>query len=133
MAAVAVFVTWMILDYVLHGVLLTSVYAQSPQLWRPMAEYKMALSAIVVLVNAACFAYIYAQFITEKSVKAALTYGLVLGIARGITMGYGSYSAMPMPYMLALAWFLGSVVEYVIAGGVLSLIVKPEIARRKKR
>ena len=133
LAVLAVFVTWMILDAVLHGVILTSIYAQGPNLWRPMAEFKMGLNGFVVLVSAACFVFIYAQCIVEKSLKAALIYGLVLGIARGMSMGYGSYAVMPMPYLLALGWFLGSLVEYTVAGGVMSLIVKPETGGRKKR
>ena len=125
-ASLAVFVLWMILDFVLHGVILTSTYAMTPQLWRPIAEFKMGLNAFVVLVSAVCFVFIYAQCITQRSMRAALIYGLVLGIARGASMGYGSYAVMPMPYMLALAWFLGALVEYVAAGVVMHLIVKAQ-------
>ena len=39
-------------------------------------------------------------------------------------MGYGSYSYMPIPYSLALGWFLASTVEGVAAGVVVGLIVK---------
>ena len=124
LAALAVFVTWSVLDYVLHGVLLTSTYAQTPQLWRPMADYRYGLMAFVTLVAAVCFVFVYAQWITEKSAKTALMYGLVLGVFRGISMGYGSYAVMPMPYYLALCWFLGSIVEFTVAGWVMSLIVR---------
>ena len=124
-ASLAVFVVWMILDVVLHGMILSSTYAMTPQLWRPMGEMKMGVNAVVVLVAAICFVFVYAQLIPEKSLRTALVYALALGIARGITMGYGSYAAMPMPYLLALAWFLGEIVEYLIAGVVMSFIVKP--------
>jgi len=48
------------------------------------------------------------------------------GAGYGISMGYGSYSFMPIPYSLALIWFLGTVVELTIGGVLLGLIVKEE-------
>ena len=53
-----------------------------------------------------------------------MTYGLLLGISWGISMGYGSYSVMPIPYHMALAWFLGTVVEMTLGGLLLGLIIK---------
>jgi hypothetical protein len=53
-------------------------------------------------------------------------YGLVFGIGSGISMGYGSYSVMPLPYQIALVWFLGAVIEAVAAGWITGMIVKRE-------
>jgi hypothetical protein len=39
-------------------------------------------------------------------------------------MGYGSYSVMPIPYHMALTWFLGSVVEASVGGMIAGLIIK---------
>jgi hypothetical protein len=41
--ALAVFVLWPAMDFVIHGLVLASPYAQTPQLWRPMAEMKTEL------------------------------------------------------------------------------------------
>ena len=89
-----------------------------------MPKFKVGLNAFVTLVSAVGFVFIYAQCIAGKSTRAALIYGLMLGIARGMIMGYGSYAAMPMPYVLALAWFAWAVVEVTIAGGGMSPIVR---------
>ena len=123
-AVVAVFVAWSVLDFVLHQLILGSTYQETAALWRPMAEMKMGLMYLVVLISATCFVYIYSQFIAEKSVGTGIRYGLVFGIVTGISMGYGTYSVMPIPYILALSWFLGTVVESVVAGLLLGLIVK---------
>lgn len=125
-AILAVFVTWSALDFVIHGVILASTYAATPQLWRPMAEMKMGLMYFTTLVIAASFVYIYARFIAEKGIKTAVLYGLIFGIATGIGMGYGTYSVMPIPYSMAFVWFLGSVVEFTIGGLVTGLIVKKQ-------
>jgi hypothetical protein len=39
-------------------------------------------------------------------------------------MAYGSYAVMPIPYAMALTWFLGSVVKITIGGLILGAIVK---------
>ncbi|MEK7706336.1 MAG: hypothetical protein AAB426_15350, partial [Myxococcota bacterium] len=104
-AIVAVFVTWSLLDFVIHSLMLGSVYAATPELWRPMGEMKMGLMYATVLIAAAAFVAIYARFVSPKSLGTATLYGLVFGIGTGISMGYGSYSVMPIPYTLAIGWF----------------------------
>jgi hypothetical protein len=53
-----------------------------------------------------------------------LTYGLLYGIAVGVGMGYGSYSMMPIPYSMALTWFLGTVLNGILGGLLLGAIIK---------
>lgn len=124
LAMLAVFVLWSAMDFVIHGLVLASPYASTPQLWRPMAEMKTGLMYLTVLIAAASFVGIYAWFIADKSVKTAVRYGLVFGIGSGISMGYGSYSVMPLPYEIAFGWFVGSLIEAVAAGWITGMIVK---------
>jgi hypothetical protein len=123
LAVVAVFVAWSVLDFILHGMILRSTYEATASLWRPMEEFKWGLNYVVVLISAACFVFIYDRLIAERSMNTALLYGLVFGIGAGVSMGYGSYTVMPIPYYLALAWFLGTVVLAVVGGWVAWLIV----------
>ena len=43
LGALAVFVGWSVLDFVMHGLILTDAYAATAHLWRPMDEMKMGL------------------------------------------------------------------------------------------
>jgi hypothetical protein len=43
-------------------------------------------------------------------------------------MGYGSYSVMPIPYHMALTWFMGTVIEAAVGGVILGAIVCEERA-----
>ena len=38
LAVLAVFVMWSVLDFVIHGLILGSIYMATPHLWRPMHE-----------------------------------------------------------------------------------------------
>ncbi len=127
LAVLAVFAAWSVMDFVLHGIILAADYAASPLLWRPMKEMKMLLMYTVVLVSAAAFVAIYAWLIPDKSVKRGVQYGLLYGIGTGISMGYGSYSVMPLPYHMAVGWFAGSVVEAMVAGWIIGVMVKKSV------
>ena len=120
--AVAVLVS--ILDYLIHNVLLMSTYEATAELWRPPEEFKGGLMALVTVLISACFVGLYAKFCSDKSLKAGVLFGLIFGLANGVSMGYGSYCFMPIPYSLALSWFLASTIEGTSAGAVAGLIVK---------
>ena len=124
----AVFVTWQVLDFVIHGVLLKSTYQATASLWRPEAEMKMGLMMLVGLVAAVCFVCLYAWLVRPKSWAAGLSYGLIFGVATGVSMGYGTYSVMPLPQSLPLAWCVGSIVETAIAGLLVGWIVKEPVS-----
>lgn len=123
-AVVAVFIAWSALDFVIHGVILQSAYASMPQLWRPMEEMKMGLMYFVTFLNAVIFTMIYSKFITPKTLANALSFSIMYGLAAGLSMGYGTYSVQPIPYTMALTWFLGTLVEMAVAGAIVGLVIK---------
>jgi hypothetical protein len=124
LAAVVVFVLWSVSDFIIHGLILKSAYASTAFLWRPVAEMKMGLMYVTVFIAALAFSAIYGYLVAKKSSIVGVTYGLLYGIAVGVGMGYGSYSMMPIPYSMALTWFLGTVVEAVLGGFLLGAIIK---------
>ncbi len=124
LATLAVFVAWSALDFVIHGLLLGSSYEATASLWRPMEEMKMGLMYLVTLLVSLCFVTIYARLVSPKSMNAAISFGVLFGLATGISMGYGTYSVQPIPYYMALSWFLGTLVETTVAGLLTGLIIK---------
>jgi len=124
LAVVAVFIAWSILDFILHGLLLQSAYQATAKLWRPMDQMNVPLRYLVSLVSAACFVVIYAFLVGQKSLSSGIKFGALFGLATGISMGFGSYSVMPIPQALAWGWFLGSWVEAIAAGALVGMIAK---------
>jgi len=123
-AGLAVFVAWVILDLVIHSAILSSAYEKTADMWRPTEEIMTWLNWLVVLIAAFCFVAIYTYLISPKSMNVGLLYGLISGIATGVSMGYGTYSVMPIPQCMALTWLLGVLVEAVVGGAIVALIVK---------
>ncbi|MDH7515353.1 MAG: hypothetical protein QHI48_05740 [Bacteroidota bacterium] len=124
-AVIAVFIAWAILDFILHNLLLSSLYEQTKQLWRPLAEMNMPLMYVVTLVLSICFCVIYGFLVEPKSIGRGTLYGIVTGLGMGFSMGFGSYVSMPIPLSLAFAWFIGSWVEFIIGGILVGLIIRP--------
>ena len=124
LAVVAVFIAWSILDFILHGLLLRSTYEATANLWRPMDQMKMPLMYFVTLVFTACFVLIYGLLVERKSLVSGIRFGALFGLATGISMGFGSYSYMPIPLTLAWSWFLGSWIEAITAGAIVGAIMK---------
>lgn len=124
LSVVAVFVTWSILDFVIHGLILSGTYEATAHLWRPMEEMNMPLMYGITLAYVSCFVAIYAHLIHAKSVLTGFKFGALFGLAAGISMGFGSYSYMPIPLSLAVIWCLGVLVEATVAGVVTGAIMK---------
>lgn len=124
-AIIAVFISWSILDFLIHGVMLKSAYQATADLWRAEDEMKMALMSVITLIYAVSFVCIYSFLINPKSQLSGIKFGVILGLGVGISMGFGSYSYMPIPLGLAFSWFLASLIELSIAGVIVGFIIKP--------
>ena len=124
---IVVFIVWSILDFLIHGLLLQSIYAATSNMWRPMDKMNRPLMSLVTMVFTACFVAIYGFLIEQKSLMSGIRFGAIFGLATGMSMGFGSYSYMPIPLSLAWSWFLGSWVEAIIAGAVVGTIVKSRV------
>jgi hypothetical protein len=59
-------------------------------------------------------------------VKAGFKFGLLWGLAAGISMGFGSYTFMPIPVNLALGWFFGCWFEAIAAGVIAGALIKAQ-------
>jgi hypothetical protein len=125
LAIIVVFVALEAMSFLLHGVILTGLYKQST-FWRPEAEMMglMWVMYVSTFLSTIGFVYIYYKLIGNKSAFRGVWYGLTYGFAVGVGMGYATYAMLPMPYGLAVSWFLGSIVEYGIAGWLTGLIIK---------
>jgi hypothetical protein len=124
LAVLAVFVAWSAMDFVIHGLILASSYEATAQLWRPMNEMKLGVLYLAVLINALAFVCIYALLVAEKGIGSGVKYGLLFGLGTGFSMGFGTYSFMPIPLYMAVEWFVGTLVETLVGGLLVGSIVR---------
>jgi hypothetical protein len=126
LAGLAIFVSWMAFDAAIDRLLLSPLYDANASLWRPDAQTSTTLIALVSAALIVVFIKIYALFVRPKSMPAALVLGALLGLALGITTGFGSLAYMPIPAALAWAWFAAGWLKGIAAGAIMgAMILEP--------
>lgn len=126
MAFAGVYVVYHVLGFLTHGVMLADTYKALASIWRPEAE--MQAKMWIMFVNSAVylflFCYIFTRGYENKGVMEGVRYGGLMGLFVSVMTAYDSYVIYPLPYDLALTWFVSGVVLYVILGAVLASIYK---------
>jgi len=128
LGALAVFVVFMVMDFIVHGKLLESAYQETQSMWRPDMMSKMWIFWVVRLVTAYFFVLIFSKGYENKGLMEGVRYGLYAGVMLSVGYAYGSYASFPMPYSMALQWFLYGVATYVIAGVALAWVFSSKMA-----
>ncbi|HUJ42464.1 MAG TPA: hypothetical protein VLW52_02540 [Opitutaceae bacterium] len=122
LGVVAVFVVLAVCETIVNLVLLSAAYHATASLWRPEAEMKIWLFYVVYAFVAFFFTLIFSKGYEGKGVMEGLRYGFYVGMMMAVPMAYGTYGSMPIPYSLALQWFLYGLIEYLLCGMVVALV-----------
>ena len=72
LATVIVLIAWSAMDFLVHGMLLQSVYQETAFLWRPEDQMHALLMSAVTLLFSFCVVSVYSYFIVPKSVATGL-------------------------------------------------------------
>ena len=123
LAVLATFVAIFVVDFIIHGILLTDMYMKTAQLWRSQEEYLMPYMLISHLTFTAVFVFIFTRNYEGKGIGEGLRFGFYIGLLFA-TMNIGMYSYMPIPFSLIAAWIVASIAKGLIAGAVTSLVYK---------
>jgi hypothetical protein len=130
-ALAAVWVVWTALDFILHTVVLSPVYAATAGPLQPLGDMPMGLMGLNTLVAAACFVALYLLLTRyNKPINGSL-YGLLFGVAAGIALGFGLCATLPIAKTLAIIWVLGFTFKSTMAGTVAALILLPPDAEEE--
>ena len=121
---VAVFVALSVTDFLIHAVILAATYQAEPMksLMRPDMMDKLWIYYVVYAFIAFFFTLIFSKGYEGKGMGEGLRFGFYVGMLMATPMAYASYAMYPMPYSLALQWFIYGVIQYIILGIVVALV-----------
>ncbi len=131
LAAIAAWVLYLGVSFVVHGVLLKDTYLQYVGVMRPEAQANaiLPIGFCFALVGFFAFAYAYAKgYEGGNGVQEGLRFGVLVGI---LLCAFGSiwdYMMWPISAGLLIAWLVDFIVEFAIYGMVVGLIYKPAAA-----
>jgi hypothetical protein len=121
MAFIAVFVTGVILNMIVYGLVLGSAFSSLP-VWRADMQSLQWIYIVIALVGSFFFTFIFSKGYEGKGIPEGIRYGLYIGIWLSVGMAYGTYGMVAVPYHLTLEWFILGVLTYIVMGIVASLV-----------
>ena len=121
---VAVFVALSVTDFLIHAVILSATYQAEPMksLMRPDMMSKLWIYYVVYAFISFFFTLIFSKGYEGKGIGEGLRFGFYVGMLMATPMAYASYAMYPMPYSLALQWFIYGVIQYIILGIVVAAV-----------
>ncbi|MDX2000191.1 MAG: hypothetical protein SF066_20930 [Thermoanaerobaculia bacterium] len=127
LAALAVFAVGFALNFVIHQVWLQPDYQATQSVWRPEAE--MAAKAPVMFITGLLFAVLFVTIFSRgyqgRGPMEGVRYGLLVGLLVMPLVAYDYYVVLPIPYDLALKWFLAGLARCAVLGLVAALVYRP--------
>jgi hypothetical protein len=130
LAFIAAYIFIFLWGWLLNGVVLKDVYAETPTLWRPQSEMMGLFHWIIIGQALVVFAFvmIYASGFAGGGVMAGIRLGVMLEIA-AIGMRMAIYAVQPFPGKLIAYGSISGVIEMIIVGAIVGAIYKPATAR----
>jgi hypothetical protein len=128
MAALAAWVLYMGMGYLVHGVLLKDTYLEYAAVMRPEAEASAILpfNFGMVLIGFFAFAYAYAKgYEGGSGLQEGLRFGVLVGIMLCTFVTIWEYMVWPVGSRLLAAWLIDYIVEFALYGIVVGAIYKP--------
>ncbi len=124
-ATVALFIFLFFYEWLVHGVLLTSMYHQTQHVWRTMDEMRsmMPLYLCINLGISAWLALVFARLFKNGGVENGLRFGLYFGVFAGLLTAMW-YTWLPISGTLGLSWLINGFVEGLGSGFVLGLVYR---------
>jgi len=124
----AIFIVWMVGNFVVHGLLLHGDYAQLPSLFRPDPEaqrlFPLMLLAHVIL--AAAFVWIYARGAEAKPwLLQGIRFGVAVALLTIVPTYLIYYVVQPMPGLIVIKQIVLDGVLIVILGLIAAYLHRP--------
>ncbi len=122
--SIAMIVLLTVMEFVINMVILSGDYKAVTNVWRPTADMmsKMWVLYVVWAVVGIVFTYVFSKGYENKGILEGVRYGAVMSLLISFAPAYAQFVIYPIPYHIAMKWFLFGLAEFTIMGAVLALI-----------
>jgi hypothetical protein len=124
-AGIVIFIAVQFFDFIEHGLILREAYQATMNIWRMDMNSVMWIMYVTALIFSFLFVYIFIKGYEGKGIVEGIRYGLLIGLLMtGINI-FCQYVIYPIPFNLAIQWFIYDMIRFVIYGIIVSAIYKP--------
>lgn len=129
LAFVVVFVVLEITNYIVHMGILSDTYTSEgvKEIFRTEEEMqgKMWIAWLMDLVWSFFFVFLFAKGYENRGIMEGVRFGVYIGLFYMLVLSYQAFAFHPIPYSLALQWFIYGLIQCIILGIAAALIYKP--------
>ena len=127
LAALASWVVYLGVSFLVHGVLLKNIYLQHASAMRPEVEASaiLPLGFGFALLGFFAFAYLYARGCQGGGAAEGIQFGLLAGV---ILCSFGTiwdYMVWPVSPTLAALWMVDFLLEFALYGAIVGAVYQP--------
>lgn len=129
-AVIAVFIILEATSFLVHSIILSKTYEGLANVFRPMEEMnsRMWRMWIADLVWSFFFVFIFIKGYQNKGILEGIRYGVYIAMFTNFVAAVAQNVVYPVPYTLALQWFIYGFIQSILLGVVTALIYKPKAA-----
>ncbi len=124
-SSIAEFIGLLVTDFVIHGQLLSGLYAQNAKLFRSMTEMNSLMNYMIAgqILISLTFVFLYTQGYSggKTSIGEGLRYGFYVSLLTCVAHSVAMYAWALYPMDLIQAWAATGVVQVTILGGIAGL------------
>lgn len=124
LASIVVFIALQVMDFVIHGIILSPVYKVLAHVWRPDMMSKMWILTLSSLIMSFFFVYIFAKGYENRGIGEGARYGIIIGLFMNVIGMFSQYVMYPIPFSLSVKWFVFGMVEFTVCGVLAALIYR---------
>lgn len=127
-AVIAVFILLEATNFLVHNVILSKTYEGLANVFRSIEEMNRLMWRMLIadLVWSFFFVFIFIKGYQNKGLLEGVRYGVYIALFMNFVAAVAQNYAYPIPYTLALQWFIYGSIQSILLGVVTALIYKPK-------
>ncbi len=124
-AIIVIFIVHEVLNFLIHGLILGSIYQTMLETWRPDMQNWMWIMNIGNLIFVFFFVFIFAKGYEGKGIIEGIRFGLIIAGLMTIPGMLAQFAVYNVTFILTIYWIIFNSIQMVINGIIASLIYKP--------
>jgi len=130
LAIAATSITWIALDFMIHGKILINKYLTAVESWNPLEPLNLFYMNLTTILSATLFVIIFSQLIENKTLGKGLQLGALIGLLLGIMGAEGGVGYMPFTKTVDIGWLIfADVIKFTIAGIIAGTLIKRDMEK----
>lgn len=111
-------------NFLIHEVMLKDTYMTlvDAGLMRGPEAGTMWIYFVTSFIVSFFFTLIFSKGYNGTGVGEGIRFGLYAGILVAVQFAYDSYASYPLPYSLALQWFIYVTIQYMVVGAIVAAV-----------